>query len=108
MECWEPSQHSLLDTGKPRKTSAEVAGRRTFRILTSSQHPATKVIYTPSKTKVAGSRSEMDEDSIFLRPDAVWIGTYAPEVWCLCTELYGLVSKKPGCELYSGNGNVGR
>ena len=33
----EPSQHSLVDTGKPRKTCVEVAGRRTFRILTSSQ-----------------------------------------------------------------------
>ena len=37
MESWEPSQHLLIDTGKPRKTCAEVAGRRTFRILTSSQ-----------------------------------------------------------------------
>jgi len=27
----------LLDTGKPRKTCVELAGRRTFRILTSSQ-----------------------------------------------------------------------
>jgi hypothetical protein len=27
----------LKDTGKPRKTCAELAGRRTFRILTSSQ-----------------------------------------------------------------------
>jgi hypothetical protein len=36
-ESWEPSQHSLADTGKPRKTCAEVASRRTFRILTSSQ-----------------------------------------------------------------------
>jgi hypothetical protein len=34
---WETSQHSLLDTGKPRKTCAEVAGRRTFRLLTSGQ-----------------------------------------------------------------------
>jgi len=34
---WEPSEHLLIDTGKPRKTCVEVAGRRTFRILTSSQ-----------------------------------------------------------------------
>ena len=34
LECWEPSQHLLIDTGKPRKTCAKVAGRRTFRILT--------------------------------------------------------------------------
>ena len=37
LESWEPSQHLLLGTGKPRKTCVEVAGRRTFRILTSSQ-----------------------------------------------------------------------
>ena len=37
LESWEPSQHSLIDIGKPRKTCAEVAGRRTFWILTSSQ-----------------------------------------------------------------------
>jgi len=37
VETWEPSQHSLVDTGKLRKTCVEVAGRRTFRILTSSQ-----------------------------------------------------------------------
>jgi len=37
LESWEPSQHLLLDTGKPRKTCVEVAGRRTFRILASSQ-----------------------------------------------------------------------
>jgi len=34
---WEPSQHLLIGTGKPRKTCVEVAGRRTFRVLTSSQ-----------------------------------------------------------------------
>ena len=28
METWEPSQHSLVDAGKPRKTCVEVAGRR--------------------------------------------------------------------------------
>jgi hypothetical protein len=37
LETWETSQHSLVDTGKPRKTCVELAGRRTFRILTSSQ-----------------------------------------------------------------------
>ena len=37
LDSWKPSQNSLIDTGKPRKTFAEVAGRRTFRILTSSQ-----------------------------------------------------------------------
>jgi len=34
---WYPSQHLLLGTEKPRKTCVAVAGRRTFRILTSSQ-----------------------------------------------------------------------
>jgi len=32
----EPFQHLLLGTEKPRKPCVEVAGRRTFRILTSS------------------------------------------------------------------------
>jgi len=27
LESWEPSQHLLIDTGKPRKTCVEVAGR---------------------------------------------------------------------------------
>jgi len=34
---WEPSQHLLMDTGKPSETCVEVAGRRTFRALNSSQ-----------------------------------------------------------------------
>jgi len=37
LESWEPSQHLLIDTGKPRKPCVEMAGRRTFRILTYSQ-----------------------------------------------------------------------
>ena len=37
MECWEPSQHLLVGTGKQEKSCVEVAGRRTFRVLTSSQ-----------------------------------------------------------------------
>jgi hypothetical protein len=37
-----------LNTGKPRKTCAEVAGRRTFRILTSSQQPGNYSIYDSS------------------------------------------------------------
>ena len=36
-KTWEPSQHSLVDRRKQRKTCVEMAGRRTFRILTSSQ-----------------------------------------------------------------------
>ena len=37
MECSEPSQHLLIDIGKPRETCVEVAGRRTFRILNYSR-----------------------------------------------------------------------
>jgi len=37
LKSWEPSQHLLLEKGIPSKTCVEVAGRRTFRILTSSQ-----------------------------------------------------------------------
>jgi len=33
LETGEPSEHSLVDTGKPRKTCVEVAGRRNFRLL---------------------------------------------------------------------------
>jgi len=43
LESWEPSQHLLLGTRKPRKTCVEMAGRRTLRILTSSQQLASKV-----------------------------------------------------------------
>ena len=45
-EFWEPSQHSLIDTEKPRKTCAEMAGRRTFQILTFSEQSDTKVTGT--------------------------------------------------------------
>ena len=31
MESWEPFQHLLFGTGKPRKTCVEMAGRRTSR-----------------------------------------------------------------------------
>ena len=48
-ETWEPSQHSLVDTGKPRKTCVEVAGRRTFRILTSSQQSGILYLKTHSQ-----------------------------------------------------------
>ena len=34
----EPTQHLLLGTEKPRKSCVEMAGRRTFRILTYSLH----------------------------------------------------------------------
>jgi hypothetical protein len=37
LESWESSQHLLIDTGKPRKTCVDMAGRRTFHVLTSSQ-----------------------------------------------------------------------
>jgi hypothetical protein len=34
LEYWEPSQHLLIDAGKPRKTCAEMADLRTCQILT--------------------------------------------------------------------------
>jgi hypothetical protein len=35
---WVPTQHSLWDQGKPRKSLIELAGRRTFRMqMTTSQ-----------------------------------------------------------------------
>ena len=59
LEFWEPSQHLFIDTGKLRKTCVEVAGRRTFRILTSTQQsgiesnaPSLKsALYTPCVAK---------------------------------------------------------
>jgi hypothetical protein len=36
LETWGPSQHSLVDTGKPRKTCVEVAGR--FIIIIIKPH----------------------------------------------------------------------
>ena len=47
LESWEPSQHLLIDTGKPRKTCVEMAGRRTFRVLTSSQQSGDLSISLP-------------------------------------------------------------
>ena len=47
MECWEPSQHLLIDRGKPRKTCVEVTGRRTFRKLTSCQQSGMNRICQP-------------------------------------------------------------
>ena len=60
LECWEPSQHSLKDTGKPSKTCVEVAGRRAFRIPTSSQQFGikSKNINTHSTTSTQGSVEE--------------------------------------------------
>jgi len=37
LESWEPFQHLLIDTEETRKTCVDVAGRRTFRVLTASQ-----------------------------------------------------------------------
>jgi hypothetical protein len=36
--------HSLINTGKPRKTCAEMAGRRTFRILTVTVDPMPAIL----------------------------------------------------------------
>jgi hypothetical protein len=37
-ENWEPSQHLHLGPRKTNKTCVGMVGRRTFRILASSQH----------------------------------------------------------------------
>ena len=49
-----------MDTRKPRKTCAEVAGRRTFRILTSSQHPdENPLAWALLQKPISGSPSEL-------------------------------------------------
>ena len=42
LECWKPSQHLLIDAGKPRKSCVEVARHRTFRILILASSTASK------------------------------------------------------------------
>jgi hypothetical protein len=63
LESWEPTQLSLLDTGKPRKPFAEVADGRIFRIMTSRQQPGKKskeelcrMCRLINKVRVIGSR----------------------------------------------------
>jgi hypothetical protein len=51
-------QHLLIDTGKPRKTCVEVAGRRTFRILTSSQQSGIYLVYEFYRYQNAGYNNE--------------------------------------------------
>jgi hypothetical protein len=52
LEPWKPSQHSLLDTGKPRKICVEVVGRRTFWVLTSTQQYTIIITADPSVNTV--------------------------------------------------------
>jgi len=49
LESWEPSQHLLIDTGKPRKTCVEVAGRRTKLVFVWSWTDSS--LLTPSLRK---------------------------------------------------------
>ena len=51
-------QHLLIDTGKPRKTCVEVAGRRTFRILSSSQQSGIYLVYEFYRYQNAGYNNE--------------------------------------------------
>ena len=44
LASWVPSQHLLMDTGKPRKTCVEVAGRRTSGPCPLDSSPVTNVI----------------------------------------------------------------
>jgi len=37
LASWVPYQHLLMDTGNPRKTCVEVAGRRKFPTMPSRQ-----------------------------------------------------------------------
>ena len=60
LEFWKPSQHSLIDTGKPSKTCAEMGGRRTFRILTFSQQSGTKLNRTLSGIFLSLRRIQRD------------------------------------------------
>jgi hypothetical protein len=41
---WKPSQHSLLDTGKPRKTCVEVTGPGPSGYGLLASNPVTKVL----------------------------------------------------------------
>jgi len=76
LESWEPSQHSLIDKEKSRKTCAEMAGRRTFRILTSSQQNRqlkyARQQYTHSKTiHMRKQRYTQDNNTIQKRSTTV-------------------------------------
>jgi hypothetical protein len=81
LECWEPSQHLLIDIGKPRKTCVEMLGRRTFWILTYSQqsgmwskksstHKSIIKLYKSDSTQRCGlSQTKLQETSqYFSRP----------------------------------------
>ena len=63
----EPSEHSLVDTGKLRKTCVEVAGHRTFRILTSSQQKCKNIVINVSRSscKVPLLLSDFNKTWIF-------------------------------------------
>jgi len=39
LETWEPSQHSLVDTGKPRKTCVEVKTCVRVKVVTTCDTP---------------------------------------------------------------------
>jgi len=71
LECWEPSQHLLIDTGKPRKTCVEVAGRRTFRILTSSQQSG---IFWERHSKISGWKLRNNDPQIQVQLRALRFG----------------------------------
>ena len=63
MESWEPSRHSLIDTGQPRKTCVEVAGRRTFRISNPQMNTKTKRERYKSR-KTTQAKEEIKEEKI--------------------------------------------
>jgi len=46
LQSFEPSQHLLIDTGKPRENYVEVAGRRTLPCVISNN---ISVVHSPSE-----------------------------------------------------------
>jgi hypothetical protein len=60
MESLEPSQHLLLDIGKPRKTCVEVASRRTFRMAGRRRKLKTTIHnFENSHTKLSASEEAL-------------------------------------------------
>jgi len=90
LEFCEPSQHLLIDTGKPRKACVEVTGRRNFRILNLASSPASKLKVLRAKLFVLFSR-------VIAPLHVHWLAlfamqhTYTAEVGlCLATSVSGL------------------
>jgi hypothetical protein len=55
---WVPTQHSLWDQGKPRKTLIELPGHRTFRIKLASSQQSGVEYASPNIVNRLGSVAE--------------------------------------------------